>query len=145
MIKMVVAVRHPENMDLLCPVLACDNCGGQLTVQSRGIALWAWDGGQVYTVHKGLCDRALEARLGKGHLLSRELDQLVDEMAQNYARPLADEPSVHRLDMGPAKPKPSPVPVRKASNRPPVSVRRSSSVPTFVEVDGPDAVGEYGL
>jgi hypothetical protein len=74
------------------PVFLCDHCGERITEVKLANYVWDDKGAvpgdvlDVYFVHKGDCDRALEARLTGGRperLASMELNVLLPYLASN--------------------------------------------------------------
>jgi hypothetical protein len=81
---------HPKKryrLDLSCPVILCDACGKPIDGAHPGLLSYTPDDRQHWHVHKGRCDRAVEKAAGV-HLLTRELDTWLDQLVNNYQRPL---------------------------------------------------------
>ena len=86
MIILKTWTRHPDGQeDLTCPVITCDHCAKQITATSTGNILWhpGTDGTSttLFHVHKS-CDHLFSA--GKPHFYSREMDDFVLQLANNY-------------------------------------------------------------
>jgi hypothetical protein len=103
----------PEGMT--CPAVICDACGEPININRQtiyesntsGMVLWTSEPGRdqhptmsdFAYVHKGACDRKYSA--GR-HLLSRELDDFMAQLAHNYAHPFTEEPGVEYVAPAPS-------------------------------------------
>ncbi len=74
MLKLVVEERHQRGLpDVTRPVFVCDHCGEEIKEAARGLYTWWVEPGSgqedgtrydLYTVHKGACDRGFWSSRG---------------------------------------------------------------------------------
>lgn len=99
----------PEAMH--CPVFVCDACGNPIQGDDKpGIVIWRSGPHspdhrpgtqQMAHVHKGACDRAYEADHPGGHWSWNDLDEFLEHLTNNTAKPFPDEPDVEYVAPAP--------------------------------------------
>lgn len=68
---------------ITCPVISCDYCGRQIV--REGTVLWSpYTPDDLYYVHKH-CDRAFEKKTNDKHFYSRELDEFLSQLNNNFS------------------------------------------------------------
>lgn len=90
MIRLVLPVerRTGVGLDLTCPVVACDACGGIITDQ--GNVLWnPEDDRDLFFTHKGKCDNVVDP---SSRFYSTEIKAWLQQLVQNVETPLTGRP-----------------------------------------------------